>query len=129
MSDSSDDSSMSDIDEDICTTTATATSSNTVAAAVTAPVAPVVADATATELNTLVTIRNGIQSTLKTSYSDEQQLATIQWLVNKPVPRQDAVVVSTELANLRIMLMFLRDTLAADDTASNKLDTVRVALL
>jgi hypothetical protein len=129
MSDSSDDSSMSDIDEDINTKSATATSSTTVAAAVKAPVALVGADAAATELNTLVTIRNGIQSTLKTSYSDEQQVATIMWLINKPVPQQDTVAVDTELANLRIMMMFLRDTLVSSDTASNKLSAVQVALL
>jgi hypothetical protein len=129
LSDSSDDSSMTDTDEDINTKSATATASATVAAAATVPVEPVVADAAATELNSLVTIRNGIQSTLKTNYSDEQQLATIKWLVNKPVSQQRTVAADTELANLRIMVMFIRDTLAADDTVSNKLATVTIALL
>jgi hypothetical protein len=122
---SSDDSGMSDIGEHISTSFATESNSATTAAA--APV--VVTDAAVTELDTLVTIRNGIRSTLNSSYSSEQQVATIKWLVEKTVPQHDAVVVDAELANLRIMIVFIRDTLATTATASSKLATVRVALL
>jgi hypothetical protein len=128
--DSLNDSGMSDDDEAIAACFACATSINAEATATATAVEPAVPSAVVTELNTLLTIRNGIQSVLKTNYSDEQQLATIKWLAEKPVPQQQgAVAVDTELADLRIMLTFLRDTLATDDSTSSKLTVVRVALL
>jgi hypothetical protein len=127
--DSLEDSGMSDVDEAIAACYASATSSNAESAAMPTAVVPVVQSAVVTELTTLVTIRNGIQSVLMTNYSDEQHLATIKWLVEKPVIQQEAVIADTELANLRIMLTFVRDTLAADDCNSSKLTAVRVALM